>query len=69
MPLDLTKLDNVQLQNVINNHRNKGMTDSELYLDALQELEKRTGKGLDFEKSFAIIQTAAKEQRFLSYKL
>jgi hypothetical protein len=31
-------------------------------------LEKRKGKGLDFEKSLSIILEAAREARFLSYR-
>lgn len=57
-----------ELENLITNHRKKGATDAPLYLDACQELEKRKGKGLDFDKSLQIILRAASEGRFLSYK-
>ena len=57
-----------QLRNIIQNHRDKGVTDAPLYLDALRELDERKGKGLSFDKSFAIIKSAAAERRFISYK-
>jgi hypothetical protein len=68
MPIDLEKLSTVQVETLIKNHRTKKATDAPLYADALRELEKRKGKGLDFDKSLAIIWQAAKERRFLSYK-
>lgn len=68
MAIEVTKLTDEQLKNVIDNHRRKGATDSPLYLDALAEGARRTGRGLDFEKSFEIIRRAAAEGRFVSYK-
>lgn len=68
MSIEVASLSIEQLENLIDNHRRKGATDSPVYLDALRELEKRKGKGLDFDKSLAIIVGAAKEGRFLSYK-
>jgi hypothetical protein len=56
-----------QLENLVENHRRKRATDAPLYIDAIRELEKRKGKGLDFDKSLSIILNAAKERRFLSY--
>jgi hypothetical protein len=39
-----------------------------IYIDALAEQARRTGHGLDFDKSFKIIRRAAAEGRFLSDK-
>lgn len=68
MSIGVETLSIVQLENLVENHRRKQVTNSPLYVDAIQELEKRKGKGLDFDKSLSIILNAAKERRFLSYK-
>jgi len=68
MPIDVETLSTKQLENLVENHRRKHATDTPLYIDAIQELEKRRGKGLEFDKSLSIILKAAKERRFLSYK-
>ena len=57
-PIDVTKLQDQQLKNIIENHRRKGATDRAIYIDALAEQARRTGKGLDFDKSFEIIRRA-----------
>jgi hypothetical protein len=66
--IDVGKLTRIQLDNLIANHRRKGATDAPLYLEALEERQRRVGKGLNFEKSFRVIRQAASEGRFLSYK-
>jgi hypothetical protein len=66
--IDVNRFDTDRLRNLIVNHRTKGATRSPLYLDALRELERRTGGGLDFDKSYQTIRRAAGEKRFLSYK-
>jgi hypothetical protein len=68
MPIDVEKLSTAQIETLIENHRTKKATGAPLYADALRELEKRKGKGLDFDKSLSIIWQAAIEGRFLSYK-
>jgi hypothetical protein len=68
MPIDIQILSDDQLRTLIQNHRRKGATDAPIYVDELRELEKRKGKGLDFEKSFSIIKGAASQGRCLSYK-
>ena len=68
MPINVETLSVGQLENLIENHGKQRATDAPMYLDALRELEKRKGKGLDFDKSLSIILKAAKERRFLSYK-
>lgn len=57
-----------QLQNVIDNHRRHHKTTEPAFLDALAEQARRKGKGLDFDKTFALVRAAAAERRFLSYK-
>lgn len=57
-----------QLRNVIDNHRKNGKFQEPYYLEALEELARRKGQGLDFLKSFDLIRKAAAERRFLSYK-
>jgi hypothetical protein len=68
MPIDIEKLSTPQIETLIHNHRTKKATGAPLYADAIRELEKRKGKGLDFEKSLSIIWQAARESRYLSYK-
>jgi hypothetical protein len=64
---DVKSLDNVQLENLIENHRAKGATDRTLYIEALAEQAKRTGKGLDFATTMRVIKQAAAEKKYLSY--
>lgn len=66
--MNFTKLDDAGVKNLIDNHRAKGATEAPTYLAALEEWERRKGKGLDFDKSLRIIRRAAAERRFLSYK-
>jgi hypothetical protein len=68
MATDLAKLSDQQLKNIIDNHRRKGATESSVYVNALAEQARRMGRGLSFEKSFAVIRAAAQEGRFVSYK-
>jgi hypothetical protein len=66
--IDFAHLDTERLRNLVANHRTKRATDSPVYINALRELEQRTGHGLDFDKSYQAIREAAREGRFLSYK-
>jgi hypothetical protein len=66
--IDVQKLSDEQLRNIISNHRRKEMTNTSVYIEALAEQARRMGKGLDFDKSFGIIRSAAAECRFVSYK-
>ena len=68
MSTDVARLSDQQLKNLIDNHRRKGATGSEVYIAALAEQARRTGRGLNFEKSFDVIRRAAAEGRFVSYK-
>ncbi|GLQ39767.1 hypothetical protein GCM10007908_33870 [Rhizobium albus] len=60
--------DDKQLANLIANYKRQGRVDDAYYLDALAEMARRKGAGLDFEKSFRAVLKAAQERRFLSYK-
>ena len=64
-PIDLA---DSELDNLIENHRRHDKLQAELYIDCLAERARRSGKGLSFEKTFAVILGAAKDGRFLSYK-
>jgi hypothetical protein len=68
MPINVMKLTDDQLKNLIENHRRQKATSAPVYLEALRELQIRKGNGLEFDKSFRIIKAAAKQGRFLSYK-
>jgi hypothetical protein len=68
MPINVSKLTDDEIKNLIENHRRHRETSSPIYLEALRELQIRKGNGLEFDKSFRIIKAAAKEGRFLSYK-
>ena len=57
-----------ELKNVIENHEEAGKVKEPYYLEAMAELARRKGHGLDFRKSFDLIRRAAAERRFLSYK-
>lgn len=68
MAIDVTKLDDTGVKNVIDNHRKQKKTDTPLYVAALEEWERRKGGGLNLQKSLEIIRSAAAERRFLCYK-
>jgi hypothetical protein len=68
MPIDVLKLTDKELENLMENHRRKDATNHPIYMDAMRELEKRKGGGLEFDKSYNLILEAAREGRFLSYK-
>ena len=67
MMVDVTTFDNRALNNFIKNHRDKNATDLPEYKEALEEIARRKGNGLDFEKSFNAIKQAAMDGRFMSY--
>lgn len=50
------------------NHRSRGATGSTGYVAALRELERRIGRGLDFDTTCRVIRDAARQRRFVSYK-
>lgn len=57
-----------ELQNLVQNHRDRGMVEEQAYVEALEELGRRKGLGLDFQKSFKLIRHYAENKQFLSYK-
>lgn len=67
MAIDVTKLTDPQLNNLIENHRRRAATSEPVYVAALAESARRRGGGLDFETTKRAILAVAKERRFLSY--
>jgi hypothetical protein len=57
-----------ELQNLIQNHRDRGKVEEPAYVEALEELGRRKGQGLDFGKSFKLIREYAENRKFLPYK-
>jgi hypothetical protein len=68
MAIDIAKLSDDQIGNLIENHRRRKATTAPAYVDALREWQIRKGKGLEFDKSFRIIKAAAREGNFIGYK-
>lgn len=64
----VSEWDDKQLANLIANYQRLGKVDDTYYHDALSEMARRKGAGLNFEKTFRAVLRAAKERRFLSYK-
>ena len=56
-----------QIKIVIKNHKNAGQTEIPYYHELLAENARRSGNGLNFEKTLAAVKQAARERRFLSY--
>jgi hypothetical protein len=67
MPKAVSDLTDVELQNVIENYRRKELTSEPYFLSALEEMGRRKGAGLDFDKTLRAVLKAAREGRFLSY--
>lgn len=68
MSIEPAKLSDSELKHLIANHQKKGIHNTPVYLEALREQAKRTGHGLNFDKSFDVIRAAAANGRFVSYK-
>jgi hypothetical protein len=66
--LEVQKLHDEQLRNLIQNHRTKGATSAPRYIEALGELARRHDHGLSFETTMQIVRSAARQRKFLSYK-
>lgn len=64
MPINVKKLTDRELQNLIANHRGHKATDRPIYLDALAEDAKRKGGGLTFDKSREVILKAGGQGSF-----
>ena len=57
-----------ELKNIVENHRKRNIISSELYLQAVHELELRQGKGFNLEKTISLVSEATRHRRFVSYK-
>jgi hypothetical protein len=65
--MDISKLDNERLKNLIANHEAKRATDQPLYGAAIEEWHARNGQSLDLKKSIDYLHAAAGKRRFVSY--
>lgn len=65
----LTDKTDAQIDQWIRNHEDKGVTNSQLYLDLLEERARRSqGKShLEIDKSLELLKQAAAEQRCVTY--
>lgn len=68
MTRDIGEHSDVELTNLIENHRRLGRMQAPLYLAALAESERRRGRGLNFDTTLRSIRAAAAQERFISYK-
>jgi len=68
MPINVETPSIAELENMVANHRRQRATHAPLFLEAIEELEKRKGKGLEFNASLSITRRAAEEGRYISYK-
>ncbi|WP_208179843.1 hypothetical protein J4T85_006730 [Sinorhizobium medicae] len=60
--------DDKELANIIANYQRLDKVEDAYYLSALEEMGRRKGAGLNFDKTFNAVLKAARERRFLSYK-
>lgn len=65
--IDVTKLDDQGLKNLMENHRRLRATNEPAYGAASREWNARHGGGLDLETSLGYLRQAARERRFVSY--
>lgn len=65
--VDVTKLDDQGLKNLMENHRRLRATKKPLYGEASREWNRRHGGGLNLDTSIAYLRAAAREGRFVSY--
>ena len=64
--VDVSRLSNEALRDAVSQRRRR-QTSSSFTLAALRELEIRTTGGLDFDKSFRVLEKAARDRGFVSY--
>ena len=64
MPINAETLSDNELENLIENHRRKRATHAPLYVDALRELGKRKGKGLEFTNLYRSYEMLPKTAAF-----
>jgi len=56
-----------ELQNIIDNYRRKALTSDVYYLQALEDMARRKGGGLEFDKTLRAVLKAARAGNYLSY--
>jgi hypothetical protein len=67
MRIDLKVKTDQELENLIENFRQRARTDDPLFLAALEERALRRGKGFTVDKSLQVIRDAARKRRFVGY--
>lgn len=67
MPKPVTDWTDSELQNIIDNYRRKALTSDAYYLQALEEMSRRKGRGLEFDKTLRAVLKAARADVYLSY--
>jgi len=65
--MNVAKLSDAELQNLMANHRRLKATDRPLYGQAAEEWNRRHGGGLNLERSIAHLRAAAGQGRFVCY--
>ncbi len=66
-PIDLTNKTKIELDNLLDNYRRKGLTKHPVFLEAMQRREALYGKTLDFDKTLEAIRQSARDGVCLSY--
>lgn len=65
--IDLTNKTKIELDNLLDNYRRKGMTKNPVFLEAMQRREALYGKTLDFDRTLEAIRLSAKDGLCVSY--
>jgi hypothetical protein len=65
--VDVQRLADEELRNLVTNHQEKRATDRPLFREAVEELHRRHGGGLDVDRSLEFLRRAAARRQFVSY--
>jgi len=65
---DFSTYDDKAIEGAIRRHQEKGVTDTDLYRELVEERAKRCSKKLIVEKTVALLMDAARREGFVSYK-
>lgn len=65
---EFSAYDDAAIEDAIRRHREKGVTDTDLYRALVEEHAKRSSKSLSVEKTVALLKDAAQQKHFVSYK-
>ncbi|MGV3510819.1 MAG: hypothetical protein ACO1OX_02320 [Novosphingobium sp.] len=65
---DFAKFNDKQIRNLIENYQRQNKGSDPYYHELLEENSRRSGNGLDFQKTLEAVKAAAREGRFLAYK-